>query len=169
MSADTLRISLIKIVLASAFFILVCAYPCGMSLALDNKPNHPPGESATGIHTILPHFPYWVTAGTLTTEKDRIVFEGAVDVEVDLSATFHADRVIVHLAENRVTDVEFLGNVLMTGARKEELTIKSQKALSDNFPVEVVFSGNVIIRKGVLEIKAKKLRYNLLSEEMTQE
>jgi lipopolysaccharide export system protein LptA len=156
-------------VFASVFFLLVCAYDRGSSFARDNKPDQPPGDTGTGIHTILPQFPYWVTARTLTSEKERIVLEGAVDLEVDRSATFHADKVVVHLAEGGMTDVEFLGNVSMTGASSEELTIRSQQASSDNFPVYVLFSGNVVIRKGPLEIKARKIRFNLLSREMTQE
>jgi lipopolysaccharide assembly outer membrane protein LptD (OstA) len=168
MSENRLNTALLKILVAFAFFVAMPGSDA-LSAPPDGKSSQPPGDAVTGVHTILPQFPYWVTARTLTSEKERIVLEGAVDVEVDRSATFHADRVIVHLAGGTMADVEFLGNVSMTGAGKEELTIKSQQAFSDNFPGYAIFSGNVVIRKGPLEIKAKKVKYNLLSGEMTQE
>jgi len=168
MKKDKLKEAPFKLVLISAFLFFLLA-AARVSAALENKTDQRPAETGHAIRTILPEFPYWVAAGALTAGKDRIVFEGAVDLEVDPSTTFHGDKLLIHLADSRITDVELLGGVMMTVKKGDGLTIKSQRASSDNFPTYVVFSGKVIVRKGVLEIKAKKIRYNLLSEELTQE
>ncbi len=158
-------------VLISVFFFSVLGCHT-LSVASDNNLNQPVAETDHILGAVFQQFPYKVAARTIRTEKDMIAFEGGVDLELDSFTGFHADNLFVHFTEkqNRITNIEMLGNVFMAAVKRAVLTtIISQKVVLDHFPIYADFLSNVSLRRNKIETKATMIRYNFLLGEITQE